>query len=1050
MARVAKMIFDPPAEFPARSGVARARAARTCLAVLAALLLAPIGARAQNPPPVLTNAATVRALPPHGLREGRPVRLRGVITYRDYKWRFFIVQDDSGGTPVLARGSELPPAIGHRVEVEGVTTAFFGATGVGRATIRLLEMAALPEAKPTSFAEIHAGLHDGTRVEVAGVVSAAEVVEGRWLLHLHAGTNHLDVLVRDPAAADPALPRLVGATVRARGANCLGVLPGSERLQPYVLLAGTNQLLVTAPPSRPAFDGPATAIRDLPASNSPQRLKIIARVLSAPDSNGLCRVSDDTGALAVRASRAANVQPGDLAEIVGFPSVTSREAVFDHAVFRLLARPMPPAHAGTNAAASTNLLLPLIESIAEIRRLSPEDANRGHPVRVRGVVTFYDAGTQYLFIRDATHGIFVWPSDTNLSVRVSDIVEVSGFSGAGRYVPIIVSGRVRPVAAGELPPPRAVPFAELLTGRHDCDWVAMEGVVRSFNVWDDKLLFDVAASGGRFVAMVVSTNVAAAEALIDAEARFHGVCATDANNKRQLVGLKVLVPDMGKVMVLRPSPGDPFALPVRSVTSLFQFQPEATAGHRARVRGVVTMQRRPDTFFLRDDSGSLFVQLQEPQTVHPGDIVEAAGFPNVDGIVTSMQKAQARVVGRTNPPPARPVTVSRALADALDNEWIAVEARLLEVSTQGEQPVLVLESGRHVIEARFVRTNTMAAFKELRPGFLLRVEGVCQLQAEEGRAPRSIRLQCASPAGVTILQRTPWWTPRHALALGGGLAALVCAALAWAWLLRRQVRKQTSVIRDLNTGLERRVAERTADLEAANKELESFSYSVSHDLRAPLRAVNGFAEILLESHAPQLDEKASRYLRHVAEGGRRMDRLVGDLLEFSRLSRQPLAKAPLDLNALIPPILDELRRGDPQRAVAVEIQPLPPAEGDRALVQQALINLIANAWKFTALRPDARIEIGALTNGHGPVYFVRDNGAGFDMTYAEKLFGVFQRLHRDDEFPGTGVGLAIVQRIIHRHGGRVWAESRPGEGATFYFTLPAGSLKTEPCSAFGK
>ncbi len=225
-------------------------------------------------------------------------------------------------------------------------------------------------------------------------------------------------------------------------------------------------------------------------------------------------------------------------------------------------------------------------------------------------------------------------------------------------------------------------------------------------------------------------------------------------------------------------------------------------------------------------------------------------------------------------------------------------------------------------------------------------------------------------------------------------------------------------------------------LAAANRELETFSYSVSHDLRAPLRAIDGFARILVEDHAAALDPEAQRLLGMIRDNTARMGQLIDDLLAFSRLSRKELETTTLDLRALAQGVVDELGKEEQARQITVTIGPLPPARGDRALVRQALVNLIGNAVKFTRGHSDARVEIGARRDGRDTVYYVRDNGVGFDMRYAHKLFGVFQRLHRPDEFEGTGVGLALVQRIVHRHGGRVWAEGRVNAGATFYFTLP--------------
>jgi PAS domain S-box-containing protein len=242
-------------------------------------------------------------------------------------------------------------------------------------------------------------------------------------------------------------------------------------------------------------------------------------------------------------------------------------------------------------------------------------------------------------------------------------------------------------------------------------------------------------------------------------------------------------------------------------------------------------------------------------------------------------------------------------------------------------------------------------------------------------------------------------------------------------------------IHRLNTELEQRVAERTTQLEAANKELEAFSYSVSHDLRSPLRAVDGFSRAVEEDYGPQLPTEGQRYLRIIREGAQRMGMLIDDLLTFSRLSRLPLRKQAVDTQRQVRATLDELLAAHSGRAIDIQLGDLPPCDGDPALLRQVWANLLSNALKYTGKRAEATVEIGALQERSATVYFVRDNGTGFDMRYAEKLFGVFQRLHRQEEFDGTGVGLAIVQRIVHRHGGRIWAEAALDRGATFYFTL---------------
>jgi signal transduction histidine kinase len=289
--------------------------------------------------------------------------------------------------------------------------------------------------------------------------------------------------------------------------------------------------------------------------------------------------------------------------------------------------------------------------------------------------------------------------------------------------------------------------------------------------------------------------------------------------------------------------------------------------------------------------------------------------------------------------------------------------------------------------------------------------------------------------------------------IAGQIAPLLSARL-------RRERAQEA-LRKLNAELEQRVRDRTAELEAANKELEAFSYSVSHDLRAPLRAVDGFANILVEEYSKQFDAEGQRVIGVMRAEAQRMGELIDDLLAFSRVSRQPMQLTEVDLNALAQAEYERCAAQAPGRRIEFKLHPLPSVQADAAMLRQVLANLISNAVKFTRPREAAVIEIGVMESRsdgvmgtaqdaavpqsehssipplqHSMVFFVRDNGVGFDMKYVEKLFAVFQRLHTMEEFEGTGVGLALVQRVIRRHGGRVWAEGKINEGATFYFSLP--------------
>jgi signal transduction histidine kinase/ligand-binding sensor domain-containing protein len=348
-------------------------------------------------------------------------------------------------------------------------------------------------------------------------------------------------------------------------------------------------------------------------------------------------------------------------------------------------------------------------------------------------------------------------------------------------------------------------------------------------------------------------------------------------------------------------------------------------------------------------------------------------------------------------------------------------------------------------------THREARYTGLPPGeYVLRVTG----SNNEGiwnRTPRAIR----------IIIEPPWWRTRTAQLsywmVGAGLVIGFVQLRTRAH--RRELARQRAInealqrlgderqdtlrqleasqaaLQQLNADLERRVQSRTAQLEAANQELEAFSYSVSHDLRTPLRAIDGFSKLALTEQGESFHPKTVRYLGLVRESTAQMARLIDDLLAFSRLGRQPLTRREVDMRDLVERVLIALAAERGERAITISIGDLPVCDGDRALLKQVWLNLLGNALKFTRGFDPARIEVGSEVVDGVVSYFVRDTGAGFDMTYASKLFGVFQRLHTAEQYDGTGVGLAIVQRIVHRHGGRVWAHGVPNQGATFWFTI---------------
>ena len=313
---------------------------------------------------------------------------------------------------------------------------------------------------------------------------------------------------------------------------------------------------------------------------------------------------------------------------------------------------------------------------------------------------------------------------------------------------------------------------------------------------------------------------------------------------------------------------------------------------------------------------------------------------------------------------------------------------------------------------------------------------------------------CLTMLGLVLLERTgllPVSRVTHtAYSIWVSLAAGLESIAIYQVLANRSIKaaltraKQAeAALRRSNDELEVRVQERTDELRKINQELESFSYSVSHDLRSPLRAVNGFADLLMSRHARDLPEDAQHLVAVIKDSALQMNQLIEALLSLAHIDRQPLYPRSVNLAALARQTIAELQAEQPGRKMEIQLAELPDCIGEPDLLRQVYVNLISNAIKFTGHRPVALIEVGFKVDGGKTIYYVRDNGAGFDMRYAGKLFGVFQRMHSSRQFTGTGVGLSIVQRIIHRHGGTIWAEAAVDQGATFYFTLPLATARQD-------
>ena len=481
--------------------------------------------------------------------------------------------------------------------------------------------------------------------------------------------------------------------------------------------------------------------------------------------------------------------------------------------------------------------------------------------------------------------------------------------------------------------------------------------------------------------------------------------------------------------------------PVPRLVTIHQFLQEAdTWGERTlfTVRGVVTHSISDRTFFIQEGNSGVYVFHKPRASFSVGEEVEVTGYPSLGSFTPTIQQCTSvRSLGQGRPPEALSVKPEEASRGRHHMTLVRVRGTLSPERLRGGS-VLVLrsENGSETFTADLEALSDRSVLDAVQPGSVLELIGVSSVRRDAMKQPVSFNVFIRTANDIVVLKHPPWWTPQR-MWRGLGIAALaLVVVLAWVLTLQAQVRRHTSEIRRMNEHLERRVEMRTAQLTAANAELKAFGYSVSHDLRAPLRHISGFAGMLAEKQEVQNDPETRRYLGLIGSSAARMSDLIDSLLTFSQLSRCPLTRIRVSTAKLVEDVVYELQPDMTGRAIEWQIDSLPEVEADPATLRLVWHNLLGNAVKYTRKRNPAVIEVKARLEGEEWIFSIRDNGAGFDMAYAGRLFGAFQRLHLETEFEGTGIGLANVRRIIHRHAGRTWAEGEVNKGATFYFTLP--------------
>jgi PAS domain S-box-containing protein len=764
----------------------------------------------------LTSLLSIRQLPREEAAQGRPVEVEGTVTYYDAGWRCLFLQEDGTGLFVLTDTNQLPIAPGDRVRVTGRTHEGSFNPMIMEPVIVKLSTDPLPIAQKAEEAALREGLLDGQRIEIRGVVR--RVIDHHNRLGMDLVSDGLSVRVWVPEAGAAPWQDLVGSEVRVIGA--CGVQVDHERRITGIQIFKPDMSGIVVERAAPSdwFNLPQTAIADLLAPSASARhshLLHLAGRISRTDGSRHVEVRDASGQIDVYTEIPIRLQPGDRVQLVGFLAESSGTPRLESARIRTMdpsgmemGVTVSEGRQATRVAEAQRLV-----TAQQVRNLSKVEAERQHPVTLRAVVTYYHAEWHMLFVQDETAGIYVNVAE-RYDLKVGQQVQIHGVTGPGAFAPVVEKPVIQLLGRGTLPRPVRRELAHLLSGQEDSHWVELQGIVRSVSVDDGHWHLELAQPSGRVRASIIRVwDQEAPRHLIDAAVRLTGACASVFNQRRQLLGIQIYVPDLSHLYIEIPAAHDPYAVPSQSISSLLQYDPERTSGHRTKVTGVVTHVSLGNEFFVQDATGGLRVTKPFHAVVSAGDEVEIIGFPALAGYAPVLEDTVFRVVGQGVEPEPIPIRAHQIMDGdleerILDNHRVSIRAILVDVSMTRSNLTYLLQDDSHLFHARFEQQSGFGRWQTVRPGSFVELTGVCTVQIDQYRRPVAFQIHATSPDGITVLQAASWWTTQHTqqAMYAGGALALACAA--WVTTLRRRVRQQAETIRER---LERELAFKRRD-----------------------------------------------------------------------------------------------------------------------------------------------------------------------------------------------------------------------------------------------